>query len=83
MAWLFASGHAADIVLAVIAAELAWLVTFGGWRVAQALLRLAPGAFMLLSLRAALTGSDWRWIALPLVLSFPVHLGDLRKRPGG
>lgn len=78
MNWLFASGHAADIVLAVIAVELGWLKIAGGWRVRDALLRLGPGALMLLALRAALTGHDWRWVALPLLLSFPVHLADLR-----
>ncbi len=82
MAWLFASGHAVDIVLAVIAIEFGWLVTGGGWRVADAALRLAPGALMLAALRAALTGHDWRWIALPLLASFPVHLADLRRRGG-
>ncbi len=80
MTWLFASGHAVDIVLAVIALEFAWLVAARGWRVTAAALRLAPGALMLLALRSALTGLDWRWIALPLLLSFPVHLADLAQR---
>jgi hypothetical protein len=81
MAWLFASGHAVDIVLAVIALELVWLITSGGWRPIDAGLRLAPGALMLLALRAALTGHPWYGIALPLMLSFPVHLADLANRP--
>ena len=76
MEWLFASGHAVDIVLAVIAIELGWLVR-RGWRTTDALLRLAPGALMLLALRGGLTGLDWPWIALPLMLSFPAHLADL------
>lgn len=80
MIWLFASGHAADIVLMVIVIELVWLVTGRGWPVTAAILRLAPGAFMLLALRAALTGCDWRWISLPLLLSFPVHIADLTQR---
>ncbi|UZK66656.1 hypothetical protein [Sphingomonas sp. M1-B02] len=79
MQWLFASGHAVDLVLAVIALELLWLTRWGGWRIADALLRLAPGALMLLALRAALAGMDWRWIGLPLLLSFPVHLADLTR----
>ena len=83
MAWLFASGHAVDVVLAVIAVEFAWLSGRRGWRASDAFLRLAPGALMLVALRAALTGQDWRWIALPLLLSFPVHLADLaRTGPG-
>ena len=79
MGWLFASGHAVDIVLAVIAVELVWLVR-SGWRPSSAVLRLAPGALMLAALRSALTGADWYWIALPLALSFPVHLADLARR---
>jgi hypothetical protein len=77
---LFASGHAVDIVLAVMVVECAWLVGRNGWRLGDTFLRLGPGALMLLSLRAALTGQDWRWIALLLLLSFPVHLADLRRR---
>ena len=76
---LFATGHAVDIVLAVIAIELGWLVR-RGWRATDALLRLTPGALMLIALRGALTGLDWPWIALPLALSFPVHLADLARR---
>ena len=89
MAWLFASGHAVDIVLAVIAVELVWLMSRGGWHASDAVLRLAPGALMLVALRSALIGLDWYWTALPLLLSFPVHLADLvrqardRTRPGG
>ena len=79
MDWLFASGHAADVVLAVVAIELVWLIG-RGWRPADALLRLGPGALMLIALRGALTGLDWYWIALPLALSFPVHLADLARR---
>jgi hypothetical protein len=79
MEWLFASGHAVDIVLAVIVIELGWLVTAGRWHAADAVLRLAPGACMLVALRAALGGLEWYWIALPLLMSFPVHLADLAR----
>jgi len=79
MAWLFDSGRAVDIVLLVMLIELVWLVARGGWRLSDALFRTAPGALMLLALRSALIGSEWRWIALPLLLSFPVHLADLAR----
>lgn len=82
MTWFFASGHAVDLVLLVIASELAWLVGRGHWRLLDAMARLLPGALMLVALRAALTGCAWPWIALPLALSFPVHLFDLARRPG-
>lgn len=80
MTWLFASGHAVDIVLAVILAELIWLIAGAKWPVTKALLCLVPGALMLLGLRAALIGLDWRWIALPLLVSFPFNLADLALR---
>lgn len=83
MAWLFASGHAVDVVLAVIAGEAAMLTRSRGWRPTDALLRLLPGALMLVALRGALTGEDWRWIALPLLLSFPIHLADLASTGPG
>ena len=83
MTWLFASGHAIDVVFAVIAIELGWLVSRGGWRLSDALLCLGPGALLLVALRSAVTGLDWRWIALPLLLSLPVHLADLARRSRG
>ncbi len=84
MAALFASGHAVDIVLGVIAAEFAVLVARFGWSPGTAALRLLPGALMLLGLRAALVGASWWWIALPVTASLPIHLFDLwAGRPGG
>jgi predicted membrane channel-forming protein YqfA (hemolysin III family) len=80
MTWLFASGHAIDIVLAVIGIELVWLIARARWSPLRALLCLAPGVLILLALRAALTGLDWRWIAVLLLLSFPVNLADLVQR---
>ncbi len=83
---LISSGHAVDLVLAVIAAEFALLY----WRRAAVSNRvslavdlfcaLAPGACLLLALRAALTGADWVWVAVFLALSFPIHLTDLARR---
>jgi len=81
MAWLFASGHAVDIVLAVIAVEALWLVTRARWTVRAALFRLLPGALMLVALRVALTGGDWHWVALWVTASLPVHLADIATAP--
>ncbi len=66
-------------MLAVIAFELVWLVRAGGWRTTDAVLRLAPGVMMLIALRAALGGHDWYWVALPLLISFPLHLADISR----
>lgn len=80
MAWLFASGHAADLILTVLLAEAVWLRAAKHWRWGAILSLLGPGALMMLGLRAALTGADWWWIALPLAASLPLHLTDLRTR---
>jgi hypothetical protein len=82
MAAVFASGIAADIILVVIALEALWLRLRQRWQLVAILCRLMPGALMMVALRAALTGQAWPWIALPLTLSFPFHLADLRFGPG-
>lgn len=79
MVEFFASGRAVDVVLAVILIETVYLL-WRGWRVSDLALLLLPAVLMLLALRAALVGADWIWIALPLALSFPVHLADLSRR---
>ena len=77
LAALFASGHAVDIVLGVLALEAVWLV----WRGRRDTLSvLLPGALILLALRAALTGAPWWAVAGWLALSLPAHLYDLRRR---
>lgn len=63
-------------------AESAWLTRWRGWPIPDAVLRLLPGALMLLALRAALTGVTWPWIALALAASFPAHLADVLRRSG-
>ena len=79
IAAFFASGHGADVVLAVLAAEAVWLKT-RGWGIGAILGLLGPAALIVLGLRAALVGADWWWVAIPLALSFPLHLMDLRTR---
>lgn len=77
----FASGHGADVVLAVLAIEAAWL-RMRGWSFAAIAGLLGPAAFIVLALRAALVGADWWWVAILLALSLPLHLMDLRRRLG-
>ena len=81
MAWLFASGHAADFILVVLAVEAVWLIARGRQALGVTLM-LLPAVLMIVALRGALTGAAWPWIALPLALSFPVHLADARRRAG-
>ena len=75
---LFASGHAADIVLAVLAAE-AVLLRLRQWDISAILGLLGPAALIVLGLRAALVGAPWYWVSLPVALAFPLHLLDLRN----
>jgi len=76
---LFASGHVVDLVLAVLAAEFVWLVARGN-RALDVGLGLSAAVLMMLALRGEITGAAWPWIALPLLLSFPLHLADLGRR---
>ncbi|MFL0670031.1 MAG: hypothetical protein ACJLS3_00965 [Erythrobacter sp.] len=77
---LFASGHAADIVLAVLGLEGVWLRFAKGWRGLEIAALLGPAVLIVVGLRAALVGADWWWVALPLAASLPLHLYDLRSR---
>ncbi len=78
--WLIRSGHAVDLILVVMLVEAAWLRLARRIALPDIALALLPGALILLAARAAITGADWPMIALPLALSFPVHLADLRRR---
>jgi hypothetical protein len=80
IASLFASGHAADVVLAVLALEALWLRLAKGWRGLEIAALLGPAVLIVLGLRAALVGAAWWWVALPLAASLPLHLHDLRQR---
>jgi hypothetical protein len=80
---LFANGHAADIILGVLLLEAVWLRRAHGWGWGALAGLLGSAALIVLGLRAALTGADWWWIALPLAASLPLHLIDLRRRDAG
>ena len=82
---LFAPGRLVDFVLFVVAAEfvaLAWLDRERGLRAALAdpFFALAPGACLLLALRAAIAGDAGPWILVWLTASLPAHLADLVRR---
>lgn len=79
MSWLFETGHAADLILTVLVIEAVWLGT-RGWCWRELIGLLGPAALIVLGLRFALTGAAWPFIALPLALSLPLHLVDLRFR---
>lgn len=79
----FARGHAADLVLAVLALEAVWLRFAKHWSAARILGLIGPAVFIVLALRAALVGAGWEWVAVLLALSLPLHLMDLRVRFSG
>jgi len=89
MAGFVRSGRVADVVLMVILLEF-FVLTVRRSRVRSGALRapgsldralaLAPGACLLLALRAALTQAGWVWIVVFITASFPFHLADLVRR---
>lgn len=80
MSGFFASGHAVDLVLCVLAVEILLLVRWARVAPLRACASVLPGFFLLLALRAAVTGAAWTWLALWLTLSLPAHLADLALR---
>jgi heme A synthase len=77
---LIRSGHAIDLILVVMLIEALLFWRRGRASPMDIALALLPGALILLGARAALVGAPWPLIALPLALSFPVHLADIRRR---
>jgi hypothetical protein len=77
---LFASGHAADFVLGVLAMEALWLRLARRWSLPTIAGLLGPAVLIVVGLRAALVGAEWWLIALPLAASLPLHIYDLRSR---
>ncbi|HQR75047.1 MAG TPA: hypothetical protein PLR35_01345 [Burkholderiaceae bacterium] len=88
MQQLVASGRIVDLILVLVAVELA---VFGYMRARRgrgiawhALLpNLLAGAALLLALRAAITGAAWPWIAAWLAAAGLAHVADLRVRWDG
>ena len=79
MGQFFASGRAVDVVLVVLVVEALWL-RLRGQKWSDIIPALLPAIFMMLGLRAALTGMAWPFVSIPLALAFPVHLYDMHRR---
>jgi hypothetical protein len=82
---LFASGRIIDWIVLMVAAEaalLAWLGRHSGRAslFADVAPTLVSGALLLLTVRAALSGAWWGWIALILTLALLSHGVDLLLR---
>lgn len=87
MSAFFTSGHAIDLILAIVGIEVLVLLTRQRWsgrglRPLDLLGQLLSGALLLLAVRCALTGADYRFTAALLLASFPAHLFDLARRSG-
>lgn len=85
MSALFSSGRIIDLILLLVLLEAAVLtlwISRAGRRIAAVDLlgNLASGAFLLLAVRAALTGAAWTWIAASLLAALLAHVFDLRRR---
>ena len=77
------SGRAVDLVLLVIVVEFIALVAQRRGRLraaADLFFMLAPGALLLVAVKAALADAGWVLVALPIAASFPLHLIDLLRR---
>jgi hypothetical protein len=85
VAELFATGEIAGAILAAMLFELVVLLwlrrrTGHGPSIAELFTGLGAGAALLLALRASLRGSEWRYIAVWLIVALVVHIADLTLR---
>lgn len=83
-AW-FVSGRIIDVILAIVVLEaiLLWLLrrfTGRGLGLVEIVGLLLSGVFLILAVRAALTGAAWSVVSLLLLLSFAAHLWELSRR---
>ena len=77
---LFESGRIADLVIAVMVVEAIVLIFVLKRPALATVMTLLPGIFMILALRAAITGAGWEIVAIWITASLPVHLADLWLR---
>jgi hypothetical protein len=83
MSWIAGwveSGRIVDLLLLVIAIEIAALALWKRARFSVVLLGLLPGLCLMLALREALGDQDWRMTLFWITASLPFHLADLRMR---
>lgn len=85
MADWFASGRIIDLVLALVALEIAalpWLLKLfnSSVQLSQLLPNIIAGAALMLALRFSLTDAPWIWISLAMLVALGAHLLDLILR---
>jgi hypothetical protein len=84
----FHSGRVADVILAVMIAEVLLLMVYRkatgrGLAPVDLIVMMLAGACLVLALRAVLTGSAWHLVALFLAAALIAHLADLYRRWSG
>ena len=82
---LFQSGRVVDLIIGLMMIETAALIAYRrfsgrGVAIKAVLTNIAAGGCLLLALRAAMTGAEWTWVAIPVSIALPLHLLDLRGR---
>lgn len=82
---LFASGRIIDLILVLVALEIAalpWLLRrlASQTTLADLLPNILAGAALLLAVRLSITGIGWTWIGATLFTALLAHLWDLGKR---
>jgi uncharacterized membrane protein YjjP (DUF1212 family) len=84
METLFASGRIVDIVIAFMVVEAVALLVARRWgsrlTPLDIALLLLPGLFLLLAMRAAVSGDGWHLVAVWLLAALVAHLADLAQR---
>lgn len=82
---LFTSGRIIDLILVLVALEIAalpWLLKLLGSEttLADLLPNILAGAALLIAVRLGITDTGWVWIGASLFAALLAHLWDLRKR---
>jgi hypothetical protein len=81
---LLETGRLIDVALVVIGLELIVLFTararLGCLRPLDVLGQLLAGLLLMLAVRCALIGADYRWTLALVSASFPAHVFDLARR---
>jgi len=70
------------VVITLVEAVLLWAWSRRGGPIDFDALRpsLASGLMLMLALRAAVAGSAWPWVVLPVTMAGICHVWDLRRR---
>ena len=82
---LITTGRIVDVMLAFVVLEIIILglyrrATGNGIPMPKLLVNIGAGSSIMLALRAALTGADWKWIAVWLVCGLLFHSSDIALR---